>query len=502
MKMVKSLLLGSATALVAIAGAQAADLPVKAKPVQYVKICSLYGAGFYYIPGTDMCLKIGGWVRAQYMFGIEDGTVGPLVQGNAAVATGAAAGHGNTGSYNRLSDDGFDWRARGYITADARHQSSYGTVRAYIAVGRSGDMGGAFNANRAFIQFAGFTFGLASSFYDFYSGPAVSFYGGQINPASDTGDGGNWVGAYTHQFGNGLSATIAAEDDRANRATWIWNPLVANPAAAVLATANQYAAPNWPDIVGNLRVEQSWGAAQIMGAIHNVAAGYNSASALALGMSTHAGDQTGYALGAGIKLFAPMIGKGDYFQAQVNYTQGALGYVFAGAGGAANMGSFRDGGTFGYGFKDDAIVVGGVTTSSLELTTAWGVNASYEHFWNDQWKTSLYGTYDEVSFSAVANAAMCAGMSGAGAVMAGTAGNPLCNNDWSYWTIGSRTQWNVTKAFHMGVDVLYSHLNTASGGMTGLMTPAAAFGQPSGVRTMSDQEAWIGYFRVHYDFYP
>lgn len=61
MKMMKSLLLGSAAGLVAIAGAQAADLPVKAKPVQYVKICSLYRVGFYYIPGTDMCIKIGGW---------------------------------------------------------------------------------------------------------------------------------------------------------------------------------------------------------------------------------------------------------------------------------------------------------------------------------------------------------------------------------------------------------------------------------------------------------
>ncbi len=66
MKMVKSLLLGTAAGLVAMSGAQAADLPVKAKPVQYVKICSLYGAGFYYIPGTDTCIKVGGWVRAEY----------------------------------------------------------------------------------------------------------------------------------------------------------------------------------------------------------------------------------------------------------------------------------------------------------------------------------------------------------------------------------------------------------------------------------------------------
>ena len=59
----KSLPLGSAAAVAAAAGAQAADMPVKATPVQYVKICSLYGDGFYYIPGTDTCLKLGGYLR-------------------------------------------------------------------------------------------------------------------------------------------------------------------------------------------------------------------------------------------------------------------------------------------------------------------------------------------------------------------------------------------------------------------------------------------------------
>src|SRR5258708_7837557 len=38
------------------------------KPTQYVKICTLYGDGFYYIPGTDICLKIGGYVRAEYAY--------------------------------------------------------------------------------------------------------------------------------------------------------------------------------------------------------------------------------------------------------------------------------------------------------------------------------------------------------------------------------------------------------------------------------------------------
>ena len=66
MTITKGMLLGSAAALTAISSTQAADLPVKAKPVEYVKICSLYGEGFYYIPGTDICLKVGGYVQADY----------------------------------------------------------------------------------------------------------------------------------------------------------------------------------------------------------------------------------------------------------------------------------------------------------------------------------------------------------------------------------------------------------------------------------------------------
>ena len=69
MKMVKSAFLASAAGLVAMSGAQAADLPVKAKPVEYVKVCSLYGPGFFYIPGTDTCLKVGGYLRADHVYG-------------------------------------------------------------------------------------------------------------------------------------------------------------------------------------------------------------------------------------------------------------------------------------------------------------------------------------------------------------------------------------------------------------------------------------------------
>ena len=76
--MIKSLVLGSAAGLVAMSGAQAADLPVKAKAVEYVRICSLYGAGFFYIPGTDTCIKLGGYLRVDTTFngGIYGGRPG------------------------------------------------------------------------------------------------------------------------------------------------------------------------------------------------------------------------------------------------------------------------------------------------------------------------------------------------------------------------------------------------------------------------------------------
>ena len=69
MNAMKGLLLGTAAGLVAMSSAQAADLPVKAKPVEYVKVCSLYGAGFFYVPGTDTCLKIGMYVRSDHGYG-------------------------------------------------------------------------------------------------------------------------------------------------------------------------------------------------------------------------------------------------------------------------------------------------------------------------------------------------------------------------------------------------------------------------------------------------
>ena len=73
MKTLKILLLGSGAGLIAVTAGQAADLPVKAKPIEYVRVCSLYGAGFWYVPGTDTCLKIGSYIREQVEWNAGNG---------------------------------------------------------------------------------------------------------------------------------------------------------------------------------------------------------------------------------------------------------------------------------------------------------------------------------------------------------------------------------------------------------------------------------------------
>src|SRR3712207_4034370 len=104
MKLVKSLLLGSAAGLTAVAGAQAPDLPVKkaAPAVEYVRVCTAYGVGFFYIPGTDTCLRVSGRTRAEYQYTSTRAYTGALANGDVSGFSG-----------------------QGWVNFDARTQTAY-----------------------------------------------------------------------------------------------------------------------------------------------------------------------------------------------------------------------------------------------------------------------------------------------------------------------------------------------------------------------------------------
>src|SRR5215475_157286 len=203
MKMVKGVLLGSAACLAVATGAQAADLPVKAKPVEYVKVCSLYGAGFWYVPGTDTCLKIGSYIRVQTSWNAEGGGI-PTGMGNAG------------GQQTRTDTSDLNYRTRSALSVDLRTQTEYGTLRSYLEVGAeyttssTPTTANAVFFDRGFIQFAGFTAGRIRSYFDINSLAPYTYSNNRVN--GDTGASGIYGIAYTAQFGNGVTASLSFED--------------------------------------------------------------------------------------------------------------------------------------------------------------------------------------------------------------------------------------------------------------------------------------------------
>jgi hypothetical protein len=139
------------------------------------------------------------------------------------------------------------------------------------------------------------------------------------------------------------------------------------------------------------------------------------------------------------------------------------------------------------------------------LTSAWGFNASYEHYWTPAWHTSLYGAWYEVSYgngTNSGNALLCSNQ-GFSTFTAGVGWNAAagCSNSWSTWGIGSRTQWDVTKTFYLGVEVLYQEMNSAKT-PTGFVPGANLISGPVGPLTVANESNWSMTLRAHRDFLP
>ena len=556
MKMVKSLLLGSAAGLVAVAGAQAADLPVKAKPVEYVKICSLYGEGFFYIPGTDTCIKIGGWVRAEAVTN-AGGSFSEFLAG-----TG--------GRNDRIDSKDINLRARTVISFDVRTQTEYGTLRAYYRNGfelttdAQGGGQGTYYTERAFIQFAGFTFGKSQSYFDFYNGVfgyGLSYLGGG---GSNTGASGTILFAYTAQFGSGFSATISAEDNTYRRnAVWDagtnalaigafpgpggWTPVgyatcgintvtpdlnaaipagAGNPALVGCATGD-YAAEQIPDIIGALRVDQAWGSAQIAGALHQIRSGYygnNIGTALPeVGPSGYTGiaptDKFGWAVMGGVLLNLPW-NAGDKLWVESAYTVGAPAY--AGCSQTGVNGTFLrfSGNTVGQGQCLDALfanTVGPAVGSGIgaptapsgnQLTTVWTVAAAIEHYWTPAVRSDLFASYMKTEYNAIATNIYCSSPVGAVRTAAGAAPNFLtgavagCNPDFAVYGIGLRTIWNPVKNLDVGFEVMYAKLDQNMNPNTVLLNYGGGGGRVPGLYIPADQETWSGGIRIQRNFWP
>ncbi|PPQ14925.1 porin [Bradyrhizobium sp. AC87j1] len=500
MKVVKSLLLGTAAGLIAVGGAQAADLPVKAKAVEYVKICTLYGAGFYYIPGSDTCIKLGGYVRAEVALN--------------AGGNYSAQYNGVFAANNRLTNY-YSMRAREDLNIDTRTATEYGVVRTYFdavftwttgsyggtgsgtgatqysgtiglnaaGTGLTGSSGGNINGTDgntsggalgvyyAFIQFAGFTMGKAVSQFD---APWINYPGNnfdQLVGGSGTTNGVTQF-TYTADFGQGITAAFSAQDQTQVFQTNVWNT-AGMSTTGVLGGAygsNDLGGTRAPDLVAMVRVEQAWGLFQASVAAHDNHVAYYGATET----TGHPEDKWGWAVQLALGIKNIPTGAGDVINISGVYTEGASRYNFQelaatsysmfGSSNAAYQ-------SIGFAGVSDAVFGPG---GQLELTKTYGFRGAFTHNWSPYWNTALYGAWAAVNYSGTAKGLICG--SAAFATLTGT-----CNPDFNIGQVGVITRWTPVKNLTFSADFTYSHLDQkysgviTTGALTGVAKPAATY---------------------------
>jgi hypothetical protein len=508
MSKIKSLILGSAAMLAAASGAQAADLPVKAKAVQYVKICSLYGAGFYYIPGTDTCIKLGGYAQLDVTI---NGTAHHQPAWNNS---------GSTGLDNRASDR-FVTRARTSLNIDTRTATEYGVVRTYWSsnfqhTSGDGPSSGVLTMDFGFIQFAGFTLGKAiSAFQTPWGGSPVGLNTSNLIGGYDNATGINQI-AYTWQFGNGVSAQVGIEDNRVINRAPLFNggALITGGSAATTAGAylgagtlasnqNGTGGNVSPDFVGNVRIDQAAFTAQVSGGLHNIhGTYYTSAGALGNELNGGPSDAWGFAVAGGLQLKNLPTGRGDKLSLEATYTDGAPKYVIGGTtgntfdhfGGSTDFaGSYQSFASLN--LYDGVFGTGG----GIEKTKAWGFRGGYEHNWSPNWQTTVFGSYTHIDYNANASALICGAQLQAIGMLTGgaTANGYSCNPDFNIWQVGSRTAWTPVRNLTFSGEIMYTMLDQSNSGSV-TTTGAALIGgfKPAGTYDYKDQGILSGNLRV------
>jgi hypothetical protein len=400
MKLVKSLLLGSVAGLAAVAGAQAADLPVaKAAAVEYVRVCSTYGAGFFYIPGTETCLRVGGRVRAEMRY------LEPT---------------------NRESDS-IGFRTRGRIQLDARTATAYGLLRTFIRFEMTRDTGSygfsatTANVDQAFVQFGGLTAGRTISFFDNTDLPTGHFGTLRFSDAPTVN-----AFAYTFSFGNGFSASLALEEGR-------YAP-VADDVIIGSGTAFE-AGQRAPDLVAQLKYAGTWGTAQLSGAAHQIrSAVLDTATYGPVLGGTIPDTDYGFAVSFQGSVNLPMLAPGDALWIAATYADGALAYL----GATSNIGARGLTGTV-----VDAFIE---ADGEIETGEGWSVAGGLRHYWTPEIRQNVFGSYASVEYGGVP------ALAGAGVVAS--------DFDFTEWRLGTNVIWQPVSGLDIGVEVLYANVET------------------------------------------
>ncbi|MBN9024926.1 MAG: porin [Rhizobiales bacterium] len=337
----KSLLLGSAAAIVLAGGAQAADLTV-AEPVDYVKVCDAFGAGFFYSPGTDTCIKVGGYVEFGTSFGDTD------------------FGRFNAG-YDNSNWGNFYTEVSIQLTASS--VTEYGNLTGFIdmrakTANKSGENGtyadlvnestNSAYVDSAYLELGPIKAGYFTSLFDFGRG------------YDDTGMFGSDSTTDHIQLTyavNGFGLALSVEDNR-DRGALGYGEYTYN--------GNTYEGgnDNVPDIIGAVTYSSGIFSAKVAGAYVNQAFDW-----------VDNDSKAGWAIGGGLEIALDNISAGDRF------------FVSAAYGDNANSFTGISGGT------SVAGTLALDNNGSHFAGSSWSALASYKHVWTPQLWSSLSGGY-------------------------------------------------------------------------------------------------------------
>jgi len=535
MSLIKSLLLGSAAGIVAVATAQAADLPTrKAAPVEYVRVCNVGGITGWTLPGSDTCVKFSGYVTAhiiggnlntQYNYGaISDLTTSTPVTttiatpaGPVSIPTGATTTAGipgtsasavaatpsfilsnsqlnqrvliaassaqNNTTFNRAE---FGWNVRANFGFDLASNTAYGPLIGHFDL--NSDVGNGFDSpggtftyvNTGYLTWAGITAGKAQSFYSF------------------TGGGDNWNNffspdrkgfnepnllAYTYSFGGGFTATISAESPGTAGAsgggTAFGAPGYGNIGVSALSPSEiTYGGQKWPDFVGALHVKQGWGEAQVSGVIHNVnvsANGYNSNSATV-------GDICGLSGSSFCFDQHNQIGWGIDAGVKINLPS------FGAGDDALLTGSYTQSAVWYSGLPDAMNGENGQVngngqpmfmqdayfnpiTNQWSKPTAWSVSALIEHHFTPAFYIDLEGSVGQLKWS---NQGGGCSLFGVGCTLASAAQGAISPTA-TTWLVGADLGWNPVNNLNFDLELMYQSTNQSA--PNGFLGTVYNFGQ-------------------------
>ncbi|MBN9058761.1 MULTISPECIES: porin [Kaistia] len=332
----KSLLLGSAAAIVLAGGAQAADLTI-AEPVDYVKVCDAFGAGFFYSPGTDTCIKVGGYVEF-----------------------GTSFGGGDFGGLNSSNNNWGNFYTEVSIQLTASSVTEYGNLTGFIDMraktankgGETGTFSDLVNestnsayVDSAYLELGPIKAGYFTSLFDFGRGYDDT---GMFGSDSTT----DHIQLTYAVNGFGLALSIEDQRDRGAYGNAIINGVDAG---------NE----NIPDIIAALTYTSGIFSAKVAGAYTNSAIDYITLEG-----------QDGWAIGGGLEIALDSFSAGDRFFVSAAYGDNANSFTGI-SGGTSVAGAIGD--------FDNSFASG--TGSS------WSALASYKHVWTPQLWSSLSGGY-------------------------------------------------------------------------------------------------------------